>query len=53
MLFCPLQAEECRLLAEHFGCFCMRLPDVGLGNGLSRLLGSLEALRAVRDGGSI
>eukprot|EP00199_Chlamydomonas_sp_CCMP681_P001717 CAMPEP_0119108198 /NCGR_PEP_ID=MMETSP1180-20130426/13521_1 /TAXON_ID=3052 ORGANISM="Chlamydomonas cf sp, Strain CCMP681" /NCGR_SAMPLE_ID=MMETSP1180 /ASSEMBLY_ACC=CAM_ASM_000741 /LENGTH=359 /DNA_ID=CAMNT_0007093789 /DNA_START=297 /DNA_END=1377 /DNA_ORIENTATION=- len=39
-------AEECRLLAEHLGCFCFRLPDVGLGNGLGRLLNSLAALRA-------
>lgn len=39
-------AEECRLLAEHLGAFCMRLPDVGLGNGLTRLLSVLEALRA-------
>lgn len=39
-------AEECRLLAEHLGCFTFQLPNVGLGNGLGRLLNSLAALRA-------
>jgi hypothetical protein len=43
-----MQAEECKLLAEHLGCFCFSLPDLGLNNGLVRLLGCLSALRAVR-----
>lgn len=39
------QAEECRLVAEHLGCFAFKMEGFVVSS-LHRLLSSLEALRA-------
>ena len=38
-------AEECRVVAEHMGCYCYRVVDVA-AEGLHRVLQALPALRA-------
>lgn len=39
-------AEECRRTAELMGCYVFRLQDVGIDNGLHRVVQNLQAVRA-------
>ncbi|MEW5312406.1 MAG: hypothetical protein WDW38_004044 [Sanguina aurantia] len=38
-------AEECKVTAEHLGCYCFRITDVSVSE-LGKLLTNLDALRA-------
>lgn len=38
-------AEECKVTAEHLGCYCFRITDVSVSE-LGKLLQNLDALRA-------